>query len=531
MKERTAVALALLGQGCMLSDEWTQHFDADNDEFYTFDDASGEYDCNDNNSAIHPGATEVCDFVDNDCDGDSDTLNVPDGAHYDAVCDGEMEVITISDDPSWLIKDGGELVALAVAADATADGLPDALVGVPDAAAGDGAVWLVSGDPGGETMGGSGFALSGPAGSLGGSVSADDLDGDGRTDLVVGAPTSAGETGDAEGAVALWWGDAALAEGAEPDLVLEGLNGFGSSSVILTDGEGGAWLAVGSPDWNVEGSGAVVVTTMSTTGLLELPLGSTATASNLTGASLILSGTSQSAGADVLASADLNADGSSDLLVSAFGSDGFSDVSYVAVFLAALGGPAGAEDASFQTLNDADCLIGIQGQSSEGMTVASNLSWDWDGDGADDIAFGLPAAEAGAGTVYIRAGSIYTSESTTCSYTIEDSFDVRLRGPSDGAFGQSLTALQQDDGRDVLAVAGAEGQGNAWVFSPEGFSRADVSLDQVHGPGVRVLIADAAGVRGPAGLASWPGGARGLLIASSLPEGQTGLGLVWPALP
>lgn len=33
---------------------------------------SGTYDCDDKNPSVHPGATEVCDGVDNDCDGDVD---------------------------------------------------------------------------------------------------------------------------------------------------------------------------------------------------------------------------------------------------------------------------------------------------------------------------------------------------------------------------------------------------------------------------------------------------------------------------
>ena len=49
--------------------------------------ASGE-DCNDTDAAIQPEAVEICDGVDNDCNGEVDDLPDVDGDGYSA-CDGD----------------------------------------------------------------------------------------------------------------------------------------------------------------------------------------------------------------------------------------------------------------------------------------------------------------------------------------------------------------------------------------------------------------------------------------------------------
>ncbi len=67
---------------------WTPCCDLDNDGYHGSQ--CGGNDCNDNNSSIHPTATETCNFVDDDCDGQTDEGFDLDGDGY-KTCENDCD--------------------------------------------------------------------------------------------------------------------------------------------------------------------------------------------------------------------------------------------------------------------------------------------------------------------------------------------------------------------------------------------------------------------------------------------------------
>ena len=212
-------------------------------------------DCDDGDALTFPGAPEQCDGVDNDCDGqvDEDTSGDGDGDGVGACagdcndgdptvypggfehpngrdddCDGQI-------DEGWSGTGSADLldpVALGAATlelrgnrlsrsgDVNGDGRTDLVVGSPTYNSGAGRAWLYLGQ---------GFSVvnppatltalatvSGAAGdALGESVALADLDGDGYDDVIIGKPQSSSASPPA-GAVHVFWGSPILTGGTWP---------------------------------------------------------------------------------------------------------------------------------------------------------------------------------------------------------------------------------------------------------------------------------------------------------------------------
>ncbi|MFM9986820.1 MAG: MopE-related protein [Flavobacteriales bacterium] len=107
--ENTSIACAICVNGQLVGTSSTWYADADNDGFgnpLAFLDAceqplgyiAAAGDCNDNNNAIHPGVTEICNGQDDDCDGTADEGFDADNDGY-TTCEGDCNDNNVNVNP------------------------------------------------------------------------------------------------------------------------------------------------------------------------------------------------------------------------------------------------------------------------------------------------------------------------------------------------------------------------------------------------------------------------------------------------
>lgn len=470
-------------------------------------------DCDDTSAAVRPGGTEICDGLDNDCDGETDEGVVDAPTWYvDADGDGQGEASpetnrTQCAAPAGFSADSGDCDD----ADATAftgapelcDGVDNDCNGVEDDvdAAADGALTVfpdLDGDGFGdesdpfvaceaddeasevggdcddsnaainpdatETCGnltdencdgdripcsldldGAETVLTGvqPSGLLGAAVaSRTDLDGDGVEDAVIGAP------GGAEGGKVyllqgpLTAGTRAISVSASATLAATASGDFFGQSLALPgdlDGDGNPEVAVGAPGVTSVGPEG---------GVVYLFGGASLGSGTASDADTTLSGASafDQAGTWISSAGDLNDDGEVDLLVGAPGADTeASDAGAVYLLLSGSISPGTAD------LDD----VGVSRtgpRPAEGVGTSGGGIGDVNGDGIDDLVVGGSGADLGAdtdaGTAWVLLGPV----SGTAS--LSDSDHTLLGDQPVGFLGFSTSSGDlTGDGLDDLVVS------------------------------------------------------------------------------
>ena len=417
-------------------------------------------DCDDGEPTVYPGATEICDGLDNDCDeaidvdavdasawfsdndgdgygddasltftcevplggvsagGDCDDANSgigPDaeeicGDGIDNNCDGAVGAgcaTTGAFDLSpqsalGTASAGGAGTAVAGVGDVDGDGLADLLIGLPFSGVGDGGAALVSGLSGSldEPI----ALFSGIDGSGAGAAVAgvSDLNRDGYGDFAVGGP----------GAGYVWvvYG-AAEPLGSEVDLadagavIEEGGDRFGTavSGVRSADEDLFPELLIGASEYD-DGAGAAFLFPGPVLGALDA----------LTDAGAVLVGDSGSrAGHSVAGAGDVDGDGISDLLVGAPGAGDEAGRAWV-VF-----GPMSG------VVSLADVGVALSGEADRGLAAERvEAGGDTDGDGYADVL--MSATQAGEGEAYLFRGPVASDRSTSEADAVLQASSQRL---------------------------------------------------------------------------------------------------------
>jgi hypothetical protein len=359
-------------------------------------------DCEDGDPTVHPGATEVWyDGVDQDCDGwpDFDA----DGDGFDGPSEGGDDC------------DDGDAAVNPAARDDDDDGVDDDCDGTADNDLGlrdRAAAVVAAGD-------------EGPFSVVEGAAN---LTGDGRPDLLLGAPENDGK-GLLVGCAYLLpgpiVGDEALAEAVATFTGIVEYDLFGSSLDAIgdRDGDGISELAIGAPgaDDGAEHGGAVAIFYGPHTGALGSWDADVTLLGTTGGASL---------GTAVAGGGDADGDGLPDLAVGGPG-DGFSGLpGHVGLFFDLTRGHHDLDEAGLRIEGDADDELGA---------ALTDLQ-DLDGDGLADLVVGAPWAPTGAVYVFTGlrgGGAVLGTDGATAVLTRESSDDwagaaLDLPGDLDG---------------------------------------------------------------------------------------------------